>query len=612
MSEPDSSQAARYRDAAGKYATDRLKLARTSRHLSYARLAVFLGAAASILSIFPGPVSHAALRVGAGVAGVIAFFALVAWHGRVELRERWLATLAQVNADAASRVCRDWNGLAPDGLAGPGATHPYADDLDLFGHASVFQLLGWAGTDPGRATLAGWLTEGATPAPIRDRKGAVADLAPLEREREELAALGRLVEPAREALDGLFAWAERGPWFTRLRSAAWAVRLLTALILGLIAAQIAGFVDRPLWLWPLGVSAVLMGVFGKRIAQTFARVFSRLGVIRQHAELFARMASTPCSSPLLKRLQADVRASGTTAAREMARLSRIERLADVRRVAIFYPVITLFTLWDFHVLAALERWQAETGPHLRRWYAALGQFDALAALAALRHDNPSWAFPEIDESCAVVEARQLGHPLIAGDRRVANDVTVGPPGCFLMVTGSNMSGKSTLLRAVGVNVVLAQAGGPVCAETLRMPPLRLCTSMRVQDSLEAGVSYFMAALQRLKLVVTTARSAHDGEPRLLYLLDEVLQGTNTAERQVAVRRVLRHLLDMPTIGAVTTHDLELADCDELAAASRAVHFSEGVERDGEGVRLVFDYRLRPGIATSRNALKLLQSVGLDV
>jgi DNA mismatch repair ATPase MutS len=144
-----------------------------------------------------------------------------------------------------------------------------------------------------------------------------------------------------------------------------------------------------------------------------------------------------------------------------------------------------------------------------------------------------------------------------------------------------------------------------------MPPLRPCTSIRVQDSLEAGVSYFMAALERLKLVVATARSARDGGPRVLYLLDEVLQGTNTAERQVAVRRVLRHLLDLPTIGVVTTHDLELAACDELAAVCHPVHLTEGVEQVGEGVRLVFDYRLQPGIATSRNALKLLRSVGLD-
>jgi ABC-type multidrug transport system fused ATPase/permease subunit len=611
MSEPDMTQADRYRERAGRYETDRLQLAQRSRYLSYARLTVFLAAAASILSVFPGPVSYTTLRVSVGVAGLLVFFALVYWHSRIESRERHLVALVRVNSDAAARVCRDWSALAPGGMEGPGATHPYADDLDLFGRASVFQLLGWTGTDAGRSALAAWLADGAAPETIRERQQAVEELGPLEREREAFAAQGRLVEPARQALDELFVWAETGPWFAKSVWAVWAVRLLGVLIVGLIAAHIAGVIDRPFWLWPLGVSVVLMAAFGKRTAQTFARVFSRFGMVRHHVELFAQMADPSFSSPLLRQLQAELRASGTTAAREMDRLSRIAQLADLRLVTLIHPVITLATLWDFHVLVALERWQAETAPHLRRWYAALGQFDALAAMASLRHDNPSWAFPEIDQSCALFEAEQLGHPLIAGDHRVANDVTVGPTGSFLMVTGSNMSGKSTLLRAIGVNVVLAQAGAPVCAERLRMPPLRLCTSIRVQDSLEAGVSYFMAALQRLKLVVETARSVRDEEPRLLYLLDEVLQGTNTAERQVAVRRVLRHLLDRRTIGVVTTHDLELADCDELAAACQAVHFTEGVERHDEGVRLVFDYRLRPGVATSKNALKLLQSVGLD-
>jgi MutS domain V len=611
MSEPDRIQADRYRERARQHEADRLKVARRSRYVSYARLAVFLAAAACLLSVFPGPVSHATLRVGLAVAGLLAFVALVAWHSRIDARERRLAVLVQVNADAAARVCREWSALAPCGVDGPGAAHPYADDLDLFGRASVFQLLGWTGTDAGRSTLAAWITAPASPETVRERQRAVDELAPLEAERETFAAEGRLIDPAREALEDLFVWAETPPWFADHRLAVWSVRLLALLIAGLIAAQIAGAIDGPWWLWPLGVSAVLMAAFGKRTDQTFARVFSRFGMVRHHAELFARMADVPCSSPLLQRLQSELRLSGTTAADEMARLSRIGQLADLRLAALPHFVINLLTLWDFHVLVALERWQVGTSPHLRRWYAALGQFDALAALASLRHDNPSWAFPEIDESCVAIEAEQMGHPLLAGDHRVGNDVKVGPPGTFLMVTGSNMSGKSTLLRAIGVNVVLAQAGAPVCAERLRMPPLSVCTSIRVQDSLEAGVSYFMAALQRLKLVVESAKAVEVGQARLLYLLDEVLQGTNTAERQVAVRRVLRHLLDLPTLGVVTTHDLELADCDELAAASHAVHFSEGVEREGEGVRLVFDYRLRPGVATSRNALKLLQVVGLD-
>ena len=611
MPEPDTTVAARYRDRAARHEAERAKTARLSRSLSYARLAVFLASAGCLLSMLPGPVSHAGLRAALGGAGLAAFFALVAWHARVEAREQWLTALAAVNTDAAARVLRDWAALPACPVSGPGPTHPYADDLDLFGRASLYQLLGCAGTEAGRSTLAGWLGAPAGPGEVRERQQAVEELAPLEREREVLAARGRLSGTARDALDDLFAWADAGPWFTRRAPVAWGLRLLTALMAGLVAAHVTGIVDRPLWLWPFGASAVLMVVFGKRTAQTFTRVFSRFGVVRHHAALFAELAEWPCSSPLLARLQADLRASGTTAAVEMTRLARIERAADLRRVALVHPVIALFTLWDFHTLAALERWQRRAGPQLRRWYAALGRLDALAAMASLRHDNPSWVYAEIDPASDGLDAEGLGHPLIPAGRRVVNDVRVGPPGTFLMVTGSNMSGKSTLLRAVGLNVVLAQAGAPVCARRLRMPPLRLCTSMRVQDSLEAGVSYFMAALQRLKLVVECARATGDGDPRLLYLLDEVLQGTNTAERQVAVRRVLRHLLDLPTLGIVTTHDLELADCDELAKACQAVHFAERFEEGEDGVRLVFDYRLKPGIATSRNALKLLQSVGLD-
>ncbi len=354
-----------------------------------------------------------------------------------------------------------------------------------------------------------------------------------------------------------------------------------------------------------------MAVFGKRIARTYTRVFSRSRLISHHAALFARIGEATFTSPRLKALQEELRRSGLTAAREMEKLSLIEQFADLRLVTLIHPLITLFTLWDFHVLVELERWQARAAPHLRRWFVALGEFDALSSLAWLKHDNPEWAFPEFDEASSRLEARQLGHPLIPGGRRVPNDVTVGPPGGFLMVTGSNMSGKSTLLRAIGVNVVLAQAGAPVCANRMTLPPLTVFTSMRVQDSLEEGVSYFMAALQRLKLVVSAARAVGPGEPMLLYLLDEILQGTNTAERQVAVRRIVHHLLTLRVIGAVTTHDLELAASEDLATVCDAVHFTEGVEHQDEGLRLSFDYTLMPGVATSRNALKLLKSVGLE-
>jgi DNA mismatch repair ATPase MutS len=264
-------------------------------------------------------------------------------------------------------------------------------------------------------------------------------------------------------------------------------------------------------------------------------------------------------------------------------------------------------LWDFHVLIALSRWRRVAGPHVRGWMDAIGELDALSALAAAWRDNPAWCLPEIHDT-AEFAAEALGHPLIPDERRVTNDTRVGPPGTLLLVTGSNMSGKSTLLRAIGLNTVLAQAGGCTCASRLRLPPCDLQTSIRVQDSLELGLSYFMAALARLKGVVDAAERPRDGRV-LLYLLDEILQGTNSAERGIAVRAVARHLLDAGAIGAMTTHDLNLAGEEPLKSSAALVHFTESVDEQGH---MRFDYRLREGLATSRNALRLMQMIGIDL
>jgi DNA mismatch repair ATPase MutS len=292
-----------------------------------------------------------------------------------------------------------------------------------------------------------------------------------------------------------------------------------------------------------------------------------------------------------------------------------------------FPVLQAVFLWNFHTLWLLEGWQRDNVQHAREWLQALGTLEAYSALATLGYDHPDWAFPEVttnqDEAGevatgghgAVLEARNLGHPLLPDEVCVGNDVSIGPAGTFLLVTGSNMSGKSTLLRAIGTNVVLAQAGGPVCASWLRLAPVILTTSIRVQDSLEHGVSYYMAELQRLKQVVDTSLQARDSGATStpLFLLDEILHGTNTSERQIAARHIIGYLLSIGATGAVSTHDLTLADSPQFAQDRALVHFTEQFERDSAGrPSMTFDYKLRPGLATSTNALKLMEIVGLPL
>ncbi len=254
---------------------------------------------------------------------------------------------------------------------------------------------------------------------------------------------------------------------------------------------------------------------------------------------------------------------------------------------------------------ALERWKLRAGRHVKAWMRTLGHMEALASLATFAHENPDYAYPDVKDGEPRFAAARLGHPLLPRDRRVTNDVSLEGAGAALLVTGSSMSGKSTLLRAVGVNAALALAGAPVCASSLSLSPVRVRTSMRIKDSLEHGVSHFYAELTRLKRVVDGA----NGGERVLFLLDEILHGTNARERQIGARAVVRHLVAQGAIGAVSSHDMGLAVLEqETAGRVRNMHFEELVVED----RMTFDYKLKPGVVTSANALRLMKIVGIDL
>jgi DNA mismatch repair ATPase MutS len=329
------------------------------------------------------------------------------------------------------------------------------------------------------------------------------------------------------------------------------------------------------------------------------------------------VAGYPAQSARLKELQNRMLVANNDARRQINRLGSLVWLANLRRNGFFFLAYLIFEFlffWDVHILDLLEKWKANTGAKARGWFEDLGQWEALCALAKLRADQPQWMFPKVQHSSAktdaMVHCEQLSHPLI-DDRRVANDVQVGPPGTVLLVSGSNMSGKSTLLRSIGVNVVLAQMGSVVCAKKMTLPPLHIETSMRIMDSLADGVSFFMAELRRLKEIVDITRSfSNRTDKSMLFLLDEILQGTNSRERQIAVSRVVRKMIDEHAIGAISTHDLDLATTVELHKACRSVHFSEQFTESNGKRRMTFDYKMLQGIAETTNALKLLEMVGL--
>ena len=640
-----ASPAAVYAERAGLFDEEAAARRGTVRLYGGLRLALFTAAIPSAWWLFATGRGTAAWLLLATVA--VAFAILVARH-RVARREMRRAELmAEFNREGVARLDRHWPGLRPaPGLAAP-RDHDYAADLDLLGPASLLHLIGVCGTAPGWRTLRAWLLGRADPDTVASRQAAVSEMAGALDFRDRLAAEARLLDPPTAAASGLpslpralglppafgkpdpaaaadaadpandpaapfLHWAEGDPWlpnhpWLRIVSHLLAAANLTAIVLYSIGA-----VPIPALGWPLVISMLVLAPKSRAIHQVFNDADDGESGVRQYGPLLAHLAAAPLDAPYATALRRRIGTGPRSAPGEIATLRRLLDMADARRSPLLHYPLAVILHWDVHVLAGLELWKARSGSRVRGWLDAVGEAEALASLSALAADHPDWTMPTLDRNARTVQARALGHPLLAPDVCVRNDIEIGPAGSFHLVTGSNMSGKSTLLRAVGLNAVLAQAGGPVCAEELRMPPLRVTTSILVEDSLADGVSYFMAGLQRLKRIVDAAQSsipAPDGQPpHTLYLLDEILQGTNSAERRIAARTVLRQLLETGAIGAVTTHDLSLADADDLTARAVAVHFTESVD-DGSDA-LTFDYRLRDGIATSTNALKLLEMVGL--
>jgi energy-coupling factor transporter ATP-binding protein EcfA2 len=542
------------------------------------------------------------------IAGVL--LALLVRRYR-QLTTEWLraSMLARVNRYGVARQHRDWSALPEPAPVTVPSTHPYAGDLDIVGKASLLQLLDTTGTTMGGERLVGWLLEPAAPDDIPPRQEAVRELSRDLDWLQELQQRALLGEIDDENTAAFLEWT-RTPG-TRLPIVTWLARLSVAALICILALSAARVIDSGWLIVPFVANLVLATALHRKVGPQMDAAMEHGSAIRAYAGLLELLDGQQRQAPLLRQIDAPLETSGVPASEAAERLAKILSFG-VPRGSLQSYVLQFACAWDVHFYDRLERWRETYGPQVPHWLEAIGWYEALGALANLAHDNPGWVYPDVASGNDRIEGRQLGHPLIPADRRVCNDVTLGPPGTFLFVTGSNMSGKSTLLRSIGVNTVLANAGAPVCAESLTLPPISLWTSVRITDSLEMGVSYYMAELLRLKQIVDASQTPQPDGRMICFLLDEILSGTNTAERQIAARRIVSLLIERGAIGAVSTHDLDLLVGSSLAASAQEVHLAETVyERDGQ-MDMTFDYTLRPGLATTTNALKLMELVGIPL
>jgi hypothetical protein len=558
--------------------------------------------------------ADAVLSAALAVIAFALFIAFVAWHGKVLAREDAAGRAAAVNLDATLRVSGRFRELAENGDRFAELDHPYAEDLDLFGRGSLYQRIAVAHTRFGEDVLARFLTVPATSETIERRQRAVRALAPELDLRQRFEALSFAVissehrnkEKKRPVPDPgrLIEWAESKEGVSSDALSVWGARTVPVIALGGFVLWARGYPPFVL-LAALLVHFYLLFRASAACSRAFTATSSTEGAFRSYGPMLRLVEDLSLDAPLLVDLKKRLLASGSAPSASMARLQRILGWFELRHNGLVYPFVNLVTLWDIHCTLALERWRASVQSAIADWFQVLGEVEALSSLAGLSHDEPEFAFPEVSADGPLFSAEELAHPLIVQGVRVPNDVSLETKGKALLVTGSNMSGKSTLLRAMGLAAVLAFAGGPVCARRLRIAPLTIRTSVRVTDSLERGVSHFYAEVKKLGAVI----SASQLEKPVFFLLDEVLHGTNSRERQIGARWLLAELLKRGAIGAVSTHDEELCRLTpELMSHVRLVHFRETVE----GGKMTFDYRLREGPVKAGNALRVMQLAGLDV
>ena len=565
--------------------------------LGNVRLLVFLSVAAVGWGAWRGTLS-----VWWITAPLAAFFALVWSQARIERDAELIRRGIRFYERGLARIENRWQGGGESGERFLDPHHPYSADLDIFGRGSLFELLSTARTRGGEAKLAEWLKAPAPVAELRLRHEAVEELRPLLDLREELAVLGddyrTDVNP-----EHLIGWAG-----TPARPFPVWMRLLALVFAVVQAGMIAWlFVTVFVEVGPrIGVIAVgfLEGPFALFLRARVLAVLYGIHEPSRDLDLLSRILATlerqTFQSPRLAALQGAIRVGGKPASQRIARLRRWMELLDSRDnafVRMFGPPL----LWGTQVAMAVENWRSEHGPHVKEWLEAVSEIEALSCLANYAWEHPADPYPVFNAE-RIFEGEDLGHPLLAEEKCIPNSVGLVAPLRLMVVSGSNMSGKSTLLRAVGINAVLALAGAPVRARKLVISHLSVGASIRTMDSLEEGHSRFMAEILRLKQILELP-------PPALFLLDELLHGTNSHDRAIGAEGLLHGLLERGAIGIATTHDLSLARvADQLAPAAVNVHFEDRLE-DG---RLVFDYRMRPGVVSRSNALDLMRAVGLKV
>ncbi|HKY19809.1 MAG TPA: hypothetical protein VJM31_01205 [Vicinamibacterales bacterium] len=589
-------------DAYGRRRAERaathMRLARLDARVSYARLAAVASIAVWLWLIISWRGSLPVWSLG---VPIVAFVALAVWHDRVLRAKDRMAQAIAFYDHGIARIEDRWHGTGETGTRFLEEDHLYARDLDIFGPSSLFQLLSRARTHLGEDLLARWLTQPAALPIVRLRQEAIGELRSDLDFREALTIAGGVSRDIDTGALSAWASAPTAPEPIWLRAVA---IVLAAVIFVTGFSWAVGGAVAP-FLIAILLKMVLTRSSRTRVARVVRGIEGPLSQLDILADTLSLLERSTFHNARLAELRTSMMSHDVVPSHAIRRLRRLADMLEWRRNAVFAPISAAVS-WPLHIASAIESWRREFGSKVIVWLSAVAEYEALSSLAAYAYEHPDDPFPEfLEDGPAQFDGSALGHPLVPAVRMVRNDLSLSPRVRLLIVSGSNMSGKSTLLRTVGVNVVLAMAGAPVRASHLKMTPLSVGATLFVNDSLQAGRSRFFSEISRIRGIVDLAA----GRPAPIFLLDELFQGTNSHDRKIGAEALLNSLVDRGAIGLTTTHDLALTAIAEQSAGRLVnVHFEDRLQ-DGE---LVFDYRMKPGPVTHSNALALMRAVGLPI
>ncbi|EAY25783.1 MutS-related protein [Microscilla marina] len=572
--------------------------------ISTIRLLVFLGAIIGAYYTYQFA-QHWAAGLGAFVVGMGIFIALIKQHNRIVYQRNHYRFLQKINEAEIQRLSNELKGFAEgDQYMTPG--HFYDSDLDIFGKHSIFQLLNRTTTQLGEKTLAQWLLAPARTQEIRQRQQAIEELKNNIEWRQDFEAKGKHGQEDGRAVNQLFAW---GSEPAKVLPKKWLITMtyiMPIVSLAAFAAVLLGFTTYHILFIPIFINGFLLGGSFKDIQNIHEKTSKSSTTLKSYTQLLKNIEEANFNSEKLQKIKGLTASAEGTASEKISKLASILASLDQRQNLLFIFVANFFFLWDVVWTARLEKWRQTTRREIVGWLKAINQMEALNSIAGYAYANPAHQMPTISDKDYIIDTINLGHPLINAKERITNTMKLEGLGNSMVITGSNMSGKTTFERTVGVNIVLALAGAPVCADRMTVSTMQVFTSMRTQDSLKEHISSFYAELKRLKQLIDHLET----NPRLpvIYLLDEILKGTNSQDRHLGAKALVFQLHGHRSTGLVSTHDLELGILEEQTNFIQNYSFNSQINGD----QILFDYKLTPGICRSFNASKLMQNMGIEI